>query len=225
MIAEKRTVSLRVFSENATFNSAYSPKTHNFASSLNPLYTAESAQFYYAFLQTTISLTPCFCQKREVWFRFFAENAQNDPKTLSYEDSTKFNSPVLAMLSHASCCFVLSAKTASDQKLWISVWIWRKCWLDCLLYLLVTEICKKKFKNRLWKSCACVPLNWAETSQLWRASPSFWLSWTTSTFMFPDILAVSLAQLWVGLDYPSRLFGYPLQEPSLAESLVRGKEI
>jgi hypothetical protein len=26
------------------------------------------------------------------------------------------------------------------------------------LYLLVTERCKKKFKNLQWKSCACVPL-------------------------------------------------------------------
>ena len=63
---QKRTVSLRVFGENATFNSAFSPKTHNFASSLNPLYTAESAQFYSAFSPTTISLTPRFRRKREV---------------------------------------------------------------------------------------------------------------------------------------------------------------
>ncbi len=38
----------------------YLPKTHNFASSLNSLYTAESAQFYSAFSPTTISLTPRF---------------------------------------------------------------------------------------------------------------------------------------------------------------------
>jgi hypothetical protein len=31
------------------------------------------------------------------------------------------------------------------------------------LHLLVTERCKKKFKNRLWKSRACVPLR----SKLW----------------------------------------------------------
>ncbi len=62
----KRTVSLRVFVENATFNSAYSPKTHNFASSLNPLYTAESAQFYFTFSLTTIRLTLRFRRKCEV---------------------------------------------------------------------------------------------------------------------------------------------------------------
>jgi hypothetical protein len=36
----------------------------------------------------------------------------------------------------------------------------RKCWLYCVLYILVTERCKKRFKNRLYKSCACVPLSW-----------------------------------------------------------------
>jgi hypothetical protein len=43
----KRYISLRVFAE-----------MHNFASSLNTLYIAESAQCYSAFLPTTISLTP-----------------------------------------------------------------------------------------------------------------------------------------------------------------------
>jgi hypothetical protein len=38
----------------------------NSASSLKTLYIAESAQFYSAFLPTTISLTPRFRQKREV---------------------------------------------------------------------------------------------------------------------------------------------------------------
>ncbi len=67
------------------------------------LYTAESAPFYYEFSSITISLAPCFCQKREVWLRFFAKNAQNDPKTNSYEDSAKFNSTSSAtMLSLAS---------------------------------------------------------------------------------------------------------------------------
>jgi hypothetical protein len=75
----------------------------NSASSLNTLNTAESAQFYSAFLPTTISLTPHFRRKREIWLRFFAENAQNDPKTHSYEDSAKFNVTFLATtLSHAS---------------------------------------------------------------------------------------------------------------------------
>jgi hypothetical protein len=67
------------------------------------MYISESAQFYSAFSPTTISLTPRFCRKREVWVRFFAENAQNDPKTHSNEDTAKFNITFWAtMLSHAS---------------------------------------------------------------------------------------------------------------------------
>ncbi len=98
----KLTVSLRVSGENAAFHSAYLPKTHSYPS-LNALYTAKSAQFYSAFLPTPISLTPRFRWKREVWLRLFAQNTQNDPKTHSYEDSTRFNSAFLATtLSHAS---------------------------------------------------------------------------------------------------------------------------
>jgi hypothetical protein len=53
-------------------------------------------------MPTTISLTPRFCWKREVWLRFIAENAQNDPKTHSYEDNAKFNAAFSAItLSHA----------------------------------------------------------------------------------------------------------------------------
>jgi hypothetical protein len=67
------------------------------------LYIAESAQFYFAFSPTTISLTPRFLRKRIVWLRFFAENTQNDPKMHSYEDSAKFNVTFSATaLSHAS---------------------------------------------------------------------------------------------------------------------------
>jgi hypothetical protein len=67
------------------------------------LYIAESAQFYSAFSTTTISLTPRFRRKREVWLRVFAEKAQNDPKTHSYEDNAKFNSAFSATtLSHIS---------------------------------------------------------------------------------------------------------------------------
>jgi hypothetical protein len=145
------------------FHFEYSPKTHNFASSLNTLYTAESAQFYYAFSPTAISLTPRFRRNCEVWLHFFAENAQNDPKMHSYEDSAKFNSTFSAtMLSHAS---------HFSQKRWVienfeylcefKEYFW-KCWLDCVLYPLVTERCTKKFKNRLWKSRACVPLRGLE---------------------------------------------------------------
>jgi hypothetical protein len=56
----------RIIGENAPFHSSYSPKTHHSASSLNTLYTAESAQFYSAISPTTISLTQSFRQKREV---------------------------------------------------------------------------------------------------------------------------------------------------------------
>jgi hypothetical protein len=75
----------------------------NSTSSLNTLHIAESTQFYSSFSPTTISLTPRFHQKREVWLRFFAENAPNDPKTHSYKDSAKFNVAFSAKtLSHAS---------------------------------------------------------------------------------------------------------------------------
>jgi hypothetical protein len=100
---QKRTVSLCVFGKNATFDTAYSPKTHNSPSSLNTLYTAESAQFYSALSPTVISLTPRFRRKREVWLHFVAENVQNNIKTHSYEDSAKFNSEFsVTTLSHAS---------------------------------------------------------------------------------------------------------------------------
>jgi hypothetical protein len=79
---QKRTVSLRVFSENATFHSAYSPKTKNSTSSLNTLYIAKSAQFYSAFSPTTISLTPHFRRNANLTSLFHrkrskrSENAQ-----------------------------------------------------------------------------------------------------------------------------------------------------
>ncbi len=155
----KRTVSLRVFGENGRFYSAYLPQTHNSSSSLNMLYTAESAQFYSAFSPTTISLTPRFRRKREVWLCFFAENAQNDPKTHSYE--AKFNSAFSATtLSHASC---LRGMIENFKYLGEFEEFFRKCWSYCFLYLLVTERCKKQFKNRLWKSHAYVPLSMLST--------------------------------------------------------------
>jgi hypothetical protein len=117
----KRTVSFCVFSKNVTFHSAYSTKTHNSASSLNTLYTAESAQFYSTFSPMTISLTPRFPWKREVWLRFFAESAQNNPKTHSSKDNTIFNSVFSATtLSHAS----RFRRKGSDRELQIS---WRIC--------------------------------------------------------------------------------------------------
>ncbi len=126
----------------------FSAKTHNSTSSLNTLYTAESAQFYSAFSSTMISLTLRFQWKREVWLRFFAENAQNYPKTHSYEDSAKFNSAFSATtLSHAS---------RFRRKRWVIENFeyldefdeyFRKCWVYIVLYLLVTERCTKSLKT------------------------------------------------------------------------------
>ncbi len=132
---------------------------HNSTYSLNTLYSAESAQFYSAFLPTTFSLTRRYCRKHEVWLRFFAENAQNDPKTHSREDSAKFNSVFLATtLSHAPRFRRKRGVIENFEYLGEFTEYFQKCWLNCVLYLLVTERCKKTFKNRLWKSRACVPL-------------------------------------------------------------------
>ncbi len=57
---QKHTVSLSIFGEKATFHFAFSLQMSNYTSSLNTLYTAESAQFYSMFLPTLISLTLCF---------------------------------------------------------------------------------------------------------------------------------------------------------------------
>ncbi len=95
----------------------------------------------------------------DVWRRFFAENAQNDPKMHSYEDSAKFNSAFSATRrSHASRFWRKRRVIENLEYLCEFEEYFQKCWLDCVSYLLVTEICKKKFKNRLWKSRACVPL-------------------------------------------------------------------
>jgi hypothetical protein len=81
----------------------YPPERKNSTSSLNTQYIAESSQFYSVFSPTTSSLTSRFRRKRKVLLRFFAKNAQNDPKTHSHEDSAKFMVAFLATtLSHAS---------------------------------------------------------------------------------------------------------------------------
>ncbi len=122
-------------------------------------YIAESAQFYSTFSPTTISLTPRFCRKREVWLRFLAENAQNDLKTHSYEDRAKFNSAFSATtLRHASRFRRKQGVIENFKYLGEFEDYFRKCWQYCVLYLLVIERCKKKFKNRLWKSRVCVYL-------------------------------------------------------------------
>ncbi len=77
----------------------------------------------------------------------------------SYEDSTKFNSAFLATaLSHPSRFRQERGVIENFEYLGEFKDYFRKCWLYCVLYLLVTERCKKRFKNRLWKSRACVPL-------------------------------------------------------------------
>jgi hypothetical protein len=132
------------------------------------LYTAESAQFYSAFSPTIISLTPCFRRKREVWLRFFAKNAQIDPKTHSFEDSAKVNSTFLATtLSHASRFRPKWGVIKIFEYLDEFKEYFQKCWVYFILYLLMTERCKKKFKNRQWKSRACVPLK-ASSHSRWR---------------------------------------------------------
>ncbi len=124
------------------------------------LYTAQSAQFYSVFSPTTISSTLRFCRKREVWLRFFAKNARNDLKTHSYKDSAKCNSAFLAtMLSHALHFWQKRRVIENYEYLGEFEEYFRKRWLYCVLYLLVTETCKKKLKNRLWKSRACVPFS------------------------------------------------------------------
>jgi hypothetical protein len=62
------------------FHSAYWPKTHNFASSLNTLYIAESAQFYSAFSPTTISLTPRLHEKTKFDFAFLTKTLKTIQK-------------------------------------------------------------------------------------------------------------------------------------------------
>ncbi len=137
------------------------------------LYTAESAQFNSPFSPTTISLTPHFCHKRKVWLPFFAENAQNDPKTHSYEDNAKFHSAFSpTMLSYASRFRRNWGVIENLKYLGEFEEDFQKCWLCYILYLLVFERCKNKFKNRLWKSRACVPLRWFD-----------WFCWLNSWSM------------------------------------------
>jgi hypothetical protein len=106
-----------------------------------------------------ISLTPCFRQKCEVWLHFFAKNAQNDLKTHSCKDSAKFNSAFSATtLSHASRFQRKWRVIKNFEYLGEFEEYFRKCWLYCILYLLWLKDAKN-FKNKIWKSCACVPLS------------------------------------------------------------------
>ncbi len=107
------------------------------------------------------SLTLRFRRKREVWLPFFAQNAQNDPKTHSYEDNAKFHSAFSpTTLRYASRFRQNRGVIENFEYLGEFQEDFRKCWWYCVLYLLVFERCKNKFKNRLWKSRACVPLSY-----------------------------------------------------------------
>jgi hypothetical protein len=98
------TLSLRVFGEYSTFHSTYSPKTHNSASSLNTLYTAENVQFYSAFSPSTISLRRVFCDIAQPCFAL-------SPKTGSYRKLRisvriiKMYSKMLAVLCFVFCIY------------------------------------------------------------------------------------------------------------------------
>ncbi len=109
------------------------------------------------FSPTTISLTPRFCQKRKVWLCFFAENAENDPKTHSYEDNAKFNSAFLATtLSYALRFRQKRGMIEHFEYLGEFVEVFQKCWLYCVLYILVIKRCKKKvFEQTMKISCMC----------------------------------------------------------------------
>jgi hypothetical protein len=129
----KRYVSLHIFGKNVTFHSAYLLKTHNFASSLNTLYTAESAQFYSAFFANNNwfsfalspnmrSLPPLFCRKRSI-----------RSETHSYEDNAKFNSAFSATtLSHASRFLRKSGVIENFEYLGKFLEYFQKCWLYCV---------------------------------------------------------------------------------------------
>ncbi len=145
-----------------------SPQTHRFTlyfwqiRRVNTLHTAESAQFYSAFSPTTISLTPRFRWKRKFWLHFFAEKVQNDPKTCSCEDNAKFNSAFSVTMLSYTTRFRRKKRGVIQNFEYLGEFEedLRRSKFYCVLYLLVIEKCKKRFKNRLWKSRACVPLNW-----------------------------------------------------------------
>ncbi len=143
------------------FHSTYLPKMKNSASSLNMLYTAECTQFYSRFLPTTISLTSSFLQKRDVWLCFFTGNDQNDPKTHSYEYHAEFNVAFSATtLTHASRFWRKQGIIKNFEYL-CEFW---ECFQKGWLYWVLSERCKKRYKNRL---CACVPLSLISVNQVW----------------------------------------------------------
>ncbi len=157
----------RVIAKNAPFHNAFSAKTLRFTPHIRRKCIIPLLHWIRcilpkapAFSPTTISLTPRFRWKHEVLLRFFAEIAQNDPKTHSYEDSAKSNYEFSeTTLSHALRVRRKRGVIENFEYMGeFEEYFWN-CWQYCVLCLLVTERCKKKFKNRLRKSRACVPLS------------------------------------------------------------------
>jgi hypothetical protein len=131
------------FGKNATFDSVYSPKTHNSNSSLKMLYTAENAQFYSAFSLTTISLTPLL--KTRSLTTLFHQKRSTRLKTRSYEDDAKFYSAFLATTLNFAMRFWQKIIVNFEYPVEFDEDL-QKCWLYCVLYLLVIERCKKSYK-------------------------------------------------------------------------------
>ncbi len=151
-------------------NTALSLKTHRFTPLLRRNRVIPLLLWICFILPKEHSLTPHFLQQLLVYLRAFAENAKFDspfsPKTLkmirkrSYEDNAKFHSA----FSPTTLCYASRFRRnrgviENFEYLGEFQEDFRKCWWYCVLYLLVFERCKNKFKNRLWKSRACVPLN------------------------------------------------------------------
>jgi hypothetical protein len=193
----------RVILENATFHSAYSPKLRNSAPSLNTLYTVKSAQFSFSFSPTKISLTPRFCRKRKVWLPFFAKNAQNHPKTHSYKDNAKIHSALSpTTLSYASRFRRNRGVIENLEFLDKFEEDFQRCWLYCILYVFVIERWQYKFKNRLWKSCACVHL----MPHSLHESPTLAYSTWEAFFICPR-----LPRSWPGNCFPMFCLKYPFK--------------
>jgi hypothetical protein len=93
-----------------------------------------------------ISFTPRFRQKREVWLCLFTKNAKNIPKTHSYKEKAKFNiaQPCFALLAKWGVIKIFECVGEFEE-------YFQKCWLCCVLYLLVTERSKKKVEKQAMK--------------------------------------------------------------------------
>jgi hypothetical protein len=84
---------------------------------------------------------------------------KNDLKTHRYEDNAKLHSAFSAtMLSYATHFRQKQGVIENFKYLGEFEDNFCKCFLNCVLCLLMIERCKKKFKNRLCQSRACVPL-------------------------------------------------------------------